>query len=103
MSLSAASKFKALTCIRRSKGVIKRPGLTGSNTIVHVQCRVVHLIHRHMLHTHPHWYHHELVSHLPHIRDDEVVRHSGSKGGQRRIDLVVLSLIHISEPTRLGM
>jgi hypothetical protein len=73
------------------------PGLTRCNTVVHIECCVVHLIHRHLLHSH--WYHHELVSHLSSICDNKVVRHSGSKGGQRRIDLGVReSNLHCLRP-----
>src|SRR6266516_6127946 len=79
MPLGVASKLKALTCSRWGKGVIKHPGLTRGNTVVHEKRCVVHLIHRHMLHIHPHWFHHELVSHLSRISDNEVIGHSGRK------------------------
>src|SRR6266496_735178 len=42
-----------------------------------------------MLHIHAHWHHRKLMSHMSHIRDNEVVGHSSSKGGRRRFDLVV--------------
>src|SRR5260221_10813176 len=88
MSRQMASKLKVLPHHGRSKCIIKRLRFPRCHVVDHVQCNLVHLIHRHTSHVHPHRHNHEFMGNLPFICDHKMIGCSWGKGGHRRGDLV---------------